>query len=76
MRSSLSSASSSEGRTGPIFSTIHKAKGLEADHVYFLRPDLVPAWWIKEPAALQQEYNLRYVAITRAKQSLTYGVRK
>jgi|SRR5580765_827814 len=65
-----------EGRTGPLFSTIHKAKGLEADHVYFLRPDLVPGWWIKEEAALQQEYNLRYVAITRAKQTLTYGVRK
>jgi ATP-dependent exoDNAse (exonuclease V) beta subunit len=25
---------------------------------------------------LQQEYNLRYVAITRAKQSLTYGIRR
>jgi DNA helicase-2/ATP-dependent DNA helicase PcrA len=66
----------SEGRSGPLFSTIHKAKGLEADHVYFLRPDLVPGWWIREPAALQQEYNLRYVAITRAKQTLTYGVRR
>lgn len=66
----------SEGQSGPIFSTIHKAKGLEADHVYFLRPDLVPGWWIKDPDALQQEWNLRYVAITRAKQSLTYGVRK
>lgn len=66
----------SEGRAGPIFSTIHKAKGLEAEHVYFLRPDLVPGWWIKEKEAVQQEMNLRYVAITRAKQSLTYGVRK
>ena len=63
-----------EGRVGPIFSTIHRAKGLEAEHVYFLRPDLVPGWWIKEKEALQQEYNLRYVAITRAKASLTYGV--
>lgn len=65
----------SQGQSGPIFSTIHKAKGLEAEHVYFLRPDLVPGWWIKEPAALQQEYNLRYVAITRAKSTLTYGVK-
>ena len=63
-----------EGRIGPIFSTIHRAKGLEAEHVYFLRPDLVPGWWIKEKEALQQEYNLRYVAVTRAKQTLTYGV--
>jgi DNA helicase II / ATP-dependent DNA helicase PcrA len=64
-----------EGKTGPIFSTIHKAKGLEADHVYFLRPDLVPGWWIRDPAMLQQEYNLKYVAITRARQTLTYGVK-
>lgn len=63
-----------EGRVGPIFSTIHRAKGLEAEHVYFLRPDLVPGWWIKEKEALQQERNLRYVAITRAKQTLTYGL--
>lgn len=63
-----------EGRVGPIFSTIHRAKGLEAEHVYFLRPDLVPGWWIKEEEALQQEYNLRYVAVTRSKQTLTYGV--
>lgn len=63
-----------EGKIGPIFSTIHRAKGLEAEHVYFLRPDLVPGWWIKEKEAIQQEYNLRYVAVTRAKQSLTYGV--
>jgi DNA helicase-2/ATP-dependent DNA helicase PcrA len=66
----------SEGRSGPIFSTIHKAKGLEAEHVYFLRPDLVPGWWVMDKDALQQEYNLRYVAITRAKQSLTYGIRR
>lgn len=66
----------SEGKSGPIFSTIHKAKGLEADHVYFLRPDLVPAWWVRDDAGIQQELNLRYVAITRAKQTLTYGVRK
>jgi superfamily I DNA/RNA helicase len=65
----------SEGRSGPLFSTIHKAKGLEADHVFFLRPDLVPGWWIKEPEALQQEANLRYVAITRARDTLTYGTK-
>jgi len=65
----------SEGKSGPLFSTIHKAKGLEADHVYFLRPDLVPGWWVEGEAALQQEQNLRYVAITRAKQTLIYGVK-
>lgn len=64
----------SESHSGPIFATIHKAKGLEAEHVYFLRPDLVPGWWIEKKEDLQQEMNLRYVAITRAKETLTYGI--
>jgi DNA helicase II / ATP-dependent DNA helicase PcrA len=65
----------SQGRVGPIFSTIHKAKGLEADRVYLLRPDLVPAPWVEpESDQYKQELNLLYVAITRAKTELTYGV--
>jgi len=65
-----------EGRTGPIFSTIHKAKGLEAEHAWLIRPDLLRPWWVKEEAALRQEDNLHYVAITRAKLTFTYGARK
>lgn len=44
--------------------TGHKAKGLEFDHVFFLDSDLV--------GMEDQEPNLRYVIITRAKQTLTY----
>lgn len=44
--------------------TGHKAKGLEFDHVFFLDNELV--------GDEQQEPNLRYVIITRAKQTLTY----
>jgi DNA helicase-2/ATP-dependent DNA helicase PcrA len=58
---------------GPIFSTIHKAKGLEADSVYILRPDLMPAKYARTAESKQQEANLQYVAITRAKDNLTYG---
>jgi hypothetical protein len=36
----------------------------------------MPGWWIKEEAALQQEHNLRYVAITVARHKLTDGVKK
>jgi superfamily I DNA/RNA helicase len=44
--------------------TGHKAKGLEFDHVFFLDNELV--------GDDEQEPNLRYVIITRAKQTLTY----
>jgi superfamily I DNA/RNA helicase len=65
----------SEGRTGPIFSTIHKAKGLEAERVYLLRPDLCPAPWVDPNSdQWQQEQNLLYVAITRAENEFIYGV--
>lgn len=61
------------GTSGPIFATIHKAKGLEHDHAYLLRPDLIPARYATSEEQLRQEDNLLYVAITRAKSSFTYG---
>ena len=64
------------GTGGPIFATIHKAKGLEHDSVHILRPDLMPAFYARSPEAIQQESNLTYVAITRAKHSLTWGERR
>lgn len=64
-----------EGTGGPTFSTVHKAKGLEADSVYILRPDLIPASYCESEEQLEQERNLLYVAITRAKTSLTLGAR-
>lgn len=58
---------------GVKFSSIHRAKGLEADRVFFLRPsgagprtDKMKAW------ELVQETNLGYVAITRAIRELVY----
>lgn len=62
-----------EGTSGPTFATIHKAKGLEMDEVYILRPDLMPSKWAQSPEAKQQERNLAYVAVTRAKHKLVYG---
>jgi DNA helicase-2/ATP-dependent DNA helicase PcrA len=55
---------------GVTFSTVHKAKGLEADNVFVLRPDLMPHLAAKKPWAVAQEHNLKYVAITRAKTNL------
>lgn len=57
---------------GPTLSTIHKAKGLEAKDVFILRPDLLPAPFAKTEAAIEQEMNLKYVAITRSLHTLVY----
>jgi len=68
-----------ESKQGPRLSSIHKAKGLEADHAYILRPDLMPSQRALkkfqeygDDSDLVQEDNLRYVAITRAKHHLHY----
>jgi superfamily I DNA/RNA helicase len=50
-----------------MLSTVHKAKGLEADNVYILATDRMP-----HPLGGQEENNIAYVAITRAKKNLFY----
>ena len=81
------------GQGNIVCSTVHKAKGLEADRVFILRHTFnVPVscqcghqhyggagcrmCWCKEhvpdPARLQEERNVKYVAITRAKSRLTW----
>jgi DNA helicase-2/ATP-dependent DNA helicase PcrA len=52
--------------------TIHKSKGLENEIVYFLCPELIPSRFAEQDWELQQENNLKYVAITRAKKELLY----
>jgi DNA helicase-2/ATP-dependent DNA helicase PcrA len=48
-------------------SSIHRAKGLESDRVWWLYPELCPSKMAKTPKALAQEANLQFVAVTRAK---------
>jgi len=56
---------------GIVLSTVHKIKGLEANRVFIIRPDLLP---MQTPKAWQaiQEKNLQYVAYTRAKLDLIF----
>jgi len=56
------------------FSSIHKAKGLEAERVFFLRPfnGPCPHPMAKAEWELEQEQNLCYVAITRAIHELVF----
>lgn len=60
----------SDDRVACTLSTIHRAKGLEADRVFFLGPEKCPLPWARKPAQIEQEHNLRYIALTRAKHSL------
>ncbi len=55
-----------------IFSSIHKAKGLEADRVFILKFGLIPSKWARLDWEKQQEKNLGYIAITRSKDSLYF----
>jgi superfamily I DNA/RNA helicase len=55
-----------EVRNAVILSTIHKAKGLEAERVLWLNSSMCPSKWARQDWQIQQEFNLCYVATTRA----------
>jgi superfamily I DNA/RNA helicase len=58
---------------GTVFSSVHRAKGLEAETVYIIRPDQLPL--IRKDQQeweLVQEMNLKYVALTRSKNRLVF----
>lgn len=52
-----------------IFMTVHGSKGLEANRVAILRPDLMPHPHAVNP---DEEDNLRFVALTRSKGALIF----
>ncbi len=56
---------------GIVLSTVHKVKGLEADRVFIIRPDLLPMQNTKSWQYIQEK-NLEYVAYTRAKLELIF----
>lgn len=57
---------------GVTFSSIHRAKGLEADRIYLMRPDLLPHPSAKQDWEMQQEANLEYVAKTRPRKEFIF----
>ena len=57
---------------GVTFSTVHKAKGAEADRVFILKPELMPHPMASQDWEVVQEYNIQYVAYTRAKKALYF----
>jgi DNA helicase-2/ATP-dependent DNA helicase PcrA len=57
---------------GIVFSSVHKAKGLESDRVFILHEELMPHKMAKRDFEIQQEYNCIYIAFTRAKKELIF----
>lgn len=54
-------------------SSIHRAKGLEADRVFVLKPDKMALTWKNQlDWQAEQEQNLRYVGLTRARKALYF----
>lgn len=60
----------SEGTNVVTLATIHKAKGLEAQRVFWLNRSQCPAKWARQEWQREQEINLCYVAATRAQRML------
>lgn len=59
---------------GVVLSTVHKAKGLEAESAYMLAHGLFDTCIerSKQPWQAEQERNVKYVGVTRAKTALVY----
>ena len=57
---------------GVTFSTVHKSKGGEADRVFILKPELMPHPKAGKGWEMTQEWNIAYVAYTRAKKALYF----
>ena len=61
-----------DGRPLLSLMTAHRSKGLEFDTVAVLAPELMPSKWARQEWQQRQEENLRYVVVTRARQTLIY----
>ena len=55
-----------------VFSTIHKAKGLEAEVVLVLSPENMPARYARTDLAARGEACVQFVALTRSKRDLIF----
>lgn len=65
--------SDKEDKNAITLSTIHKAKGMEADTVYIIGFDeLIPSRYATTPEELYAEKCIAYVAVTRSKRKLVF----
>lgn len=62
----------SDDKAAVTFSSVHKAKGLEADRVFILEPNLMPHPMARQAWQKQEETNVKYVAYTRPRKELIF----
>jgi len=62
----------SDMNEGIICSSVHKAKGLETDNTFIINYELMPHPMAKTEEELDQEMNIKYVALTRAKKTMRF----
>lgn len=60
----------SESADAVVFLTMHRVKGLEANNTFIIAPELLPHPNATLPWQIEQEINLEYVALTRAKDTV------
>lgn len=57
---------------GVVCSSVHKAKGLEAERVFVVSPELMPHPMAEQPWEMEQEMHIKYVALTRSKNEMYF----
>lgn len=64
-----------DGQAGKVvLSSVHRAKGLEADRVVIVAPEKLPlVRRDSKPWEVEQEMNLLYIALTRARRELVFA---
>lgn len=62
----------SDERGGILFSSVHRAKGMEAREVYIIEPNQMPFGKANKAWQKKQECNLAYVAFTRSLYRMTF----
>lgn len=54
------------------FSTIHQAKGLEANYIVILKPELMPGPWAETADQMEEEKHIQWVAYSRHKHAIIF----
>jgi superfamily I DNA/RNA helicase len=62
----------SDDKVGVRFASVHRSKGLEAERTVILRPELMPHPMAQGDQAMESEFNVKYVSLTRSKSEMYF----